>query len=142
MKKERIIISFIAVIVGLFVTGVSFYIYQATKTIPASKTKLISPPSSPTPSIKSSFFLTVDSPKDEDVVDTKTITIAGKTNPDSIIIVSTDVSDQVVTPAKNGNFSVTQGIGDGPNQLEITSIAPNGEEVKMIRTITFSTESF
>lgn len=141
MKTEKIIISFIAVVIGLLFAGVAFYLYQSTKIVKPSNTKTVTiiPP---TPTFAPTVFLSVENPKDGDVVNKKTININGKTIPDATILVSTETSDEVVAPARNGAFSVTATIEDGTNQLTITAIAPNGEEAKVIRTITFSTENF
>lgn len=141
MKTERALLSFVAIIIGLVVAAAAFYLYQSTKKIPEDKTKIVTI-SSPTPSPESSIYLVVDSPKDEEVVDKKTITISGKTTRDALVVVSTKTEDEVIEPASNGNFSTTVTIGDGQNQVEITSIAPNGEEAKVLRTVTFSTETF
>jgi len=141
MKKEKIILSFIAVVIGLLVTGAAFYFYQATKVIPQNKKQIVEVVT-PTPLEESSIFLSLDSPKDEEVFDKKTITVSGKTKEDAIIIISSDSDDQVVTPAKNGSFSATQSIDNGANKIVITAISPNGEEETITRTVTFSTESF
>lgn len=126
---------------GLLVTGVGFFFYQSAKTIPPSQIKNITVAKvSPTPS--SSVFLTIETPKDEEVFDKKVIAVNGKTEPGAIIIVSTHVSDEVIEPASNGSFSTTITIEDGQNQLEITAIAPNGQETKITRTVTYSIESF
>lgn len=141
MKKEKVILSFIATLVGLTLAGVIFYFYESSKTVPSSTTKTISiVASSPTP--KPSIFLTLDSPKDEEVVSKKIITISGKTAPDATVAIITKNSQDIITPALNGDFSTTLNIEDGPNLVEITAIAQNGESVKVLRTITFSTEEF
>lgn len=141
MKKERILLSFIAAIIGLAVAGVAFYIYQTTKIIPPSKTKtaLVK---TPTPTPTASLYLVVDSPKDEQVFDKKTITVSGKTINNAIIVVSTNTNDEVIAPSKTGNFTTTMTIADGQNQVEVTAISPSGEETKVLRTVTFSTEVF
>lgn len=141
MKIEKVIVSLIAVLIGILAAGAAFYFYQTTKVIPESKTKTISiVPPSPIP--KTTIFLTVDSPKDEDVVDKRVLAVSGKTIPDATIIISTQNLDQVITPASNGNFSSTLELDDGQNKIEITAIAPNGEEVKLVKTVTYSTENF
>lgn len=141
MKTEKVVISFIAVAIGILAAGIIFYLYQTTKTLPSSKIKTVSiTPPSPTPAL--TIFLSLDKPKDEEVFDTKTITISGKTVKDAVIVISNDSTDQVVTPASNGNFSTTTLLEDGQNQIEITAIAPNGEETKITKIITFSTENF
>lgn len=141
MKGEKIVIAFIAVSIGILVAGVAFFLYQTTKILPSTKTKTISissPTSTPIPSV----FLTVDRPRDEEVSDKKIVTISGKTVPSATIVISTQSTDQVITPASNGNFSTTLAIDDGENQIEITSIASNGEEARIVRTVTYSIESF
>lgn len=144
MKKEKTVLSFIAVLAGLLVAGIAFYLYQSTKIIPKEvKTKVITiqPTDSPTPN-SPSIFLTVDNPKDESVTDKKIIKVSGKTLKDALIVVSTNIDDDVIPNAANGDFSTTVNIEDGQNQIEITAISPNGQEKKVLRTVTFSTESF
>ena len=143
MKTEKTVLYFVATLVGLLVAGGLFYLYQPTKTIPASKAQkpiVISKVSPTTPS--SSVYLTLDQPKDEDVVNKKIITISGTTTSNAVIIILTADSQQVITPTLTGFFSTTVTLDDGENTLEITAIAPNGEEKKEIRTITFSNEDF
>jgi hypothetical protein len=141
MKTEKVLLSFIAVFVGLLVAGIAFYLYENTKTIPPSKIKTVSvvPPS---PTLKPSIFLELDRPKDEEVVGKKIITISGQTTSSATIVVLTENAEQILTPASNGNFSTTINIENGQNLIEITAIAPNGEKVKITRTVTFSTEEF
>lgn len=144
MKKEKTVLSFIAVVAGLLVAGIAFYLYQSTKIVPKEvKTKVITiqPSVSPTPN-SPSIFLAVDNPKDESVTDKKIIKVSGKTLKDALIVVSTNIDDDVMPSAANGDFSTTINIEDGQNQIEITAISPNGEEKKVLRTVTFSTETF
>lgn len=141
MKTEKVVISFIAVAIGILVAGILFYLYQTTKTIPPSKTKTVTiTPLSPTP--QASIFLSLDKPKDEEVLDSRTVTIAGKTVKGAIVVISTYASDDVITPASNGSFSTTATLDDGQNLIEITAIAPNGEEIKTTKVVTYSTENF
>lgn len=144
MKAEKIILSFVAVIVGLIAAGIAFYLYQMTKTIPDSKNQTISvkPQITPSPTPNNENFLTIENPKDEEVASKQTITISGKTTPKANIIVSSETSDQVVTPSETGAFTLTQPIEEGTNVIQITAVFPNGEEKKVIRTVTYSTENF
>lgn len=144
MKKEKIILSFIAVLVGLFVAGTAFFLYQSTKKLPESETKIASK-ITPAPKSKKqdqSVFLTIDIPKEESVFGDKTITLAGKTEPGAIVIISTELEDESITPTKNGSFSTTVTLTDGQNQIVITAISPTGKETQEKRIVTFSTESF
>lgn len=141
MKTEKIVISFIAIFIGIVVAGIAFYIYQSTKIVPPSqrKTVAITPP---TPTPKATIYLSLSTPADGEVFDKKIITVSGKTIPGSLVIISTDVSDEVVSPSSIGDFSSTVTIGDNGNILTVTAIAPNGEQITQTRTVTFSTESF
>lgn len=144
MKAEKIILSFVAVVIGLIAAGIAFYLYQMTKTIPASKNQTLSVQNqiSPSPTPNTQNFLTVENPKDESVTASKTITISGKTEPGATIIISTENNDQVVNTAANGDFTLTNTIGNGTNVIQITAVFTNGEEKKITRTVTYSTESF
>lgn len=145
MKAEKIILSFIAVFVGLVAAGFAFYLYQSTKTIPPEESLPVAvntKPTSAVPTQATSNVLSVESPKDEEVFDKKVIGIKGKTVKDATITISTQESDQVVKPAENGEFTLTQSIPDGTSVVHITAIFPDGQEKKVSRTVTYSTETF
>jgi len=144
MKTEKVVLSFVAVLVGLIAAGVAFYLYQATKIVSSSQTKPLTMVVSPTPAALSdkAHFLQIDNPKDEAVFDKKLITVSGKTVGGSTITVSTEDNDQVVKPADNGDFTLTQAIPDGTSIMQIAVIFPDGTEKKVTKTVTFSTESF
>ncbi len=142
MKVEKVVLSFVAVLVGLLVAGVAFFLYQSTKTLSPNQIKGVSV-TSPSPTPKLSTFLTVDSPQDESVVTSKTITISGKTTGDATILLSTPTTDTIVTPvASTGTYSTNATLQDGENEITLTAIAPNGDEIKKQFTVTYSTESF
>lgn len=145
MKTEKIIISFVAVLIGILASGIAFYLYQTTKVIQESTIKPVAQINSkPGPKItqKPQLFLTVDTPKDEDVVESRIISVTGKTSPASTVLISTVSNDQVVNPAKNGDFSATITLDAGTNYLEVSSISPTGDEEKIIKTVTVSSETF
>ena len=141
MKTEKIVLSFIATLFGLLVAGIAFYFFQATKTVMPSDTKVISftsPTLTPLPSI----FLTLDRPKDEEVVTSKIMIISGKTSSSAVVVVMTDSREDVITPTSNGDFSTTVSIDDGQNIIEVTAISPNGESITIKKTVTYSQEEF
>lgn len=139
MKTEKVILSFIAVLIGLLVAGIAFYFYESSRSISPSQVKSISPAPSP---VKPQLFLTLDQPTDEQVFDKKTIIVSGKTMPSATVVIVTTLGEQVVTPASNGAFSTTVTIDDGQNILDILAVDPNGEEARTTKTVSFSTESF
>lgn len=137
--RERIVIVFIAIAIGLLVTTLIFFLYQQTKTIPQ---KTINTLGSPTKAPSQDVYLAVETPGDEQISDRRSIQVKGKTDADNIIIVSTNIEDEVVKPTSDGRFSVTITIDAGANILVTRAIAPSGEETIDRRVITFSTEEF
>jgi len=142
MKKEKIVLSFIATLIGLLAAGGAFYLYESSKTTsqqpPVKTISIVSPSPTPMPSI----FLIIDTPKNEDVVNKKVVTLSGKTTPDAIVSVISEIHQDIVIPSGNGSFSTTINIADGQNLIHITALAPNGESVKNSTILTHSTEEF
>lgn len=142
MKAERVILSFVAVVVGLIAAGGAFYLYQMTKVVDNDKPLTLMQKVSVSPTPDKANLLTVDSPKDEDVTNKKVITVSGKTRPDATVIVTAEDADEAITPASNGNFSTSLSIPSGTTIIYITALFPNGEEQTIAKTVTFSTEDF
>lgn len=141
MKQERVILSFVAVLIGLLAAGVAFYFYQSTKTIQSSNQVTVNAPT-PTPTPKPTVYLTLNSPNDETVVGGKILTISGKTNPNATIIIYAGSDQTVVQPSSQGDFSITLTLDNGANLIKLMSILPSGETVTVQRTVTYSTEDF
>ncbi len=141
MRKEKIILSASAGLIGILVAFVGFFLYQSTKKVNPSEIKKITI-ASPSPTPQSGIFLTVDRPRDEEVVDKRIITISGKTIPGAKIVVVSESSEEAAVAASNGNFSTEITLGDSENIIEIIAVAPNGEIAKLKRVVTYSTESF
>ncbi len=140
MTKEKIILSFVAVLIGLLVASGAFYFYQQTKVISPEKEKTVNINPSPTP--KPSVLLTIDEPIDEKIYDTKVIKISGKTEPDALIVILAENNEEVLSPAKNGDFSTTITLGSGANLIQITAIGKNGDTNTIERTVSFSSDNF
>lgn len=141
MRKEKIILSFVASLIGLVVVLVIFFIYQSFKQVKPSEIKEITI-NNPSPTRESSIFLTIDEPIDEDVVDKRTIKISGKTVPGAKIVILTSTSEEAATPTSDGSFSTSITINSGENIIQISAISEIGETVSVKRIVTFTTESF
>src|SRR3989344_683063 len=89
--RERILIVFIAIAIGLIITTLVYLLYQQTKTIPskapgASSMNKIKPP---TPTLAPGYLM-ISSPADNAVVDKRSIQIKGKTHAEDTLIASTN----------------------------------------------------
>jgi hypothetical protein len=141
MKQERVILSFIMVIIGLLVAGVAFYIYQGTKTIKAPRTTILTATPTPNP-VTNSTYLNIISPTDESITDKKTITVSGKTTPNSTIVITTNSDQEIVEPSGQGDFSTAMTLASGANLIRITVFGSDGQTTSAQRTVTYSTEDF
>ena len=140
--RERIIIVFIAIAIGLLVTTLIYFLYQQTKSIPHKTSNLVINNQIPSPTPKSSQYLTINEPTDESISAKRTIQIKGRTNPNSTIIVSTNQEDVVGKSTSDGNFAVSVTIDTGSNKIIVRSISDDGVEAQGTRVITYSTEEF
>jgi hypothetical protein len=141
MKQERVILSFIMVLIGLLVAGALFYFYQSTKNVSPSTTGIVRQ-TSPSPTPKPKIYLSLNQPSDEQVLSNKTLSIGGKTNPGATVIIITAADQEVLQPSSQGDFSTTITLDDGQNLIQIRSILPSGETISLQRTVTYSTDSF
>ncbi len=141
MKQERIILSFIMVIIGLIFAGIIFYFYQSTKVIPDSKT-VQNDSQTPTPTLAPTIFLTVDSPKDESISDSKTVRVSGKTNPEATVVILTLEGEEIVKPSLQGDFVTNITISSGTNFIKVIAMTPDGETQTIQRTVSYTTEDF
>ncbi len=141
MRIEKIILSIGAILVGLFVAGIAFYIYQTTRTISPGSIQTITI-NKPTPTPGPQIPLSIDTPIDESVVSSQIVAMSGKTDPTATLIVTTDTTDTVVTPASTGAFSLTLTLSSGENRIILTSVLPNGQETQKVLTVNVTTENF
>lgn len=141
MKKEKAVLSFIAIFIGLVVAGIAFYVYQLTKTLPPQKTRTEAI-QTPTKTPKSAMFLSISEPNDEIVATGKVIKITGKTDGNAVVVIATKLNQEVVKPTSEGDFSTTVNIDDGVNLIKITAIASDGQQQTISRTVSYTTEDF
>lgn len=139
--KERLIIIVLAVISGLIITTIAFFIYQNFISESKSATqKNDSASVSPTPT--ENLFLEISEPSDGSLTDKRSISIKGTTNPENVIIISSNQEDNSGKPSSDGKFSITLDIDAGANFLVVRSIAPDGNEIQKEIVVTYTTEEF
>ena len=141
MKQERVILSFIMVLIGLIVAGATFYIYQSNKKTPPNNLVKTSP--TPTQSANNDKIkLTLISPIPESVVNNKNLTVSGNTNPNATIIIITKSDQQVSKADEKGKFNASVTLNNDQNLVTVISILPTGENKTIQVTVTYSTSNF
>ncbi|OGH06689.1 MAG: hypothetical protein A2W22_02240 [Candidatus Levybacteria bacterium RBG_16_35_11] len=141
MKREKVVLSFIGVAIGLIFAGLAFYFYQSSKAIDTDQ-NTNKAASAPTPTPKTSFYLVINEPIDEQVIANKVITLSGQTTPDATILIITKSAQEVLKPTQMGSFTTTLTLEDGENLIRLVAFASNGETTMAQRVITFSTKDF
>jgi len=140
--KERLIIIIVAIIAGLFITSAGFFIYQSTKKGSDTPITKNVPKTTTTPLSTGTIFVRVSEPNDESLTAKRTISVKGSTNPENIVVISSNLEDIEIKPNQEGNFSTSIDIDAGANQIVTRAIAPDGSSAQDIKTITYSTEEF
>lgn len=141
MRKEKIILSFTAALVGIAVAILAFYFYESSRAIkPNQLQKITIVNLSPTP--QSSIFLTLDTPSDEDVVSNRILPISGHTVAGAKIVILTLTNEEAAVAASDGSYSTQITLDIGENIVEVDAVGPNGETAKVKKTVTYSTEDF
>lgn len=136
--KERIVIIFIAVTLGLLATTIGFFVYENAK--PNKKVEVSNKKPEEPVSNQKVITLTISTPADESVTNKRSVDVKGKTDPQNTVIISTNQEDVVAQPTDLGEFTATVAIDTGVNKLVVESINPNGESTKIERTISFSAD--
>lgn len=141
--KEKLLIIFVASVLGLLITTIAFYIYQTTK--PTDSEKTVENPVAkneikPTPEVLAG--LVVEEPKNESVSDRRTIEVKGKADAGSAIIVSSNAEDVAGVTSTSGSFALNLDIDTGVNKIITRVISSSGEETIDTRIVTFTTEEF
>ena len=149
MKQEKIVLSFIAVLVGLAVAGIFFFLFQGAKrggtlnkTITIAKKINSIQNISPVVNPNNKLFLTITKPQSEQVYTTKNITLSGQTLPSATIVIITPSTTQVLSADNKGNFFYPITLNDGENFIQVTAILSSGEEKTVSITATYSLEKF
>jgi hypothetical protein len=133
MKKETIYAIALGIILGLVIAFIVVLILRPTgqkKTIP-SQTKI-----SPKPNhVKKSFkSLEIIQPADRQIIDSKNITIKGKVEQGSMIIISSTAGEKILKN-KDVNFQTEFPLVLGENIISVNAYIDKTQRVPQIKTL-------
>lgn len=120
MRKEVVFAIIIGLILGLVILFGWELANQAAKQAASTSTpSTANPPlaETPTPAAQS---ITITSPQNHAVVNTGSIKIVAKTQPNASIAISDTEDDAIVTADKEGNFSANLKLTGGANVIKLT----------------------
>lgn len=141
MKKESIIVGIFGLSLGLLV---AWGIWNFKGGAPQPEEFAVSPTpvalTTPTPT-PSSLTLTLESPKEDYISTESSVLVAGKSKSEATIVVSTNLSDYVLTASQDGSFSQEVDLEEGENVLTVTSYGPASKEETIERSVIYAKES-
>lgn len=138
MRKEIFIVILVGVLIGAVIT---FGIYRAQIALNQEEIQdnTVQAPT-PSPSQQTSAHaLTILSPANESVVDQDSVSITGKTSPDSVLAVIAPESEYLLTADSEGDFTVEVGLVGGANEINISSFDDQGNKAEQVLTVVYST---
>jgi hypothetical protein len=87
----------------------------------------------------STIFLDIFTPENESIVGDDTLSISGKTNPDSTIIINTLNETFHTISKESGEFDIDINLDAGINILHFTSISADNSQIEKEILVTYST---
>lgn len=144
MNKDALLATVIGFVVGLVITGfllvgprlVSFLPKISWPSFSFGQTNQTA---SPTPTVAVS--LTIDSPLPESIESSAELLVSGTTEPGTMVILQTDVDDEVVIAKEDGKYAGKVTLIEGKNDLVVTSYGKTKQEAKTIQVF-YTPEEF
>ena len=145
MKKELFLAITIGFILGLIITGGIYVANKSLKGLPTDSQAQPTPEPTaaqvtptPQPSTNSSL-LTVSAPENELLTDKSSVTVSGKAQVGSTVVVTGENSEEVLAPDATGAFTTTVDLESGYNTITIVAFDKTGVQAKTVLTVTYST---
>lgn len=151
MNKDALLATIIGFGVGLVITGLVFIGPSLIKTLPsiqfpaltlpkiAQNTKA---PKKSQPSTKAaSNDLTIDSPLAENIQPKNEILVSGHTAFGATVVIVGETGENVVVANDQGAYAGTIALGEGKNDIEVTSYAKTQTQKQSV-TVYYTPENF
>jgi hypothetical protein len=137
MNKDALLATVIGFVVGLCITGLllmgpKLMTYLPKISLPTISLGQSNPQTTPTPDAKD-FTLTIDSPLNEAIEHTAEVLVSGTTHPKATVIIQTDIDDEVVRSSDDGKYAGKVTLGEGKNDLTVTSYTVGKPETKTVQ---------
>lgn len=140
MRKEVIVAIVIGFALGLVIT---FGVWTANRAL--KERQVVTPP--PTGEITPvaqitpapSFSLEIISPEDQSLLSQAKISLSGKTQAGSTVVVISEKTEDIVEVAEDGTFTSEVALVGGTNEITVIAFSPEGEEVTKNLYLVYST---
>ncbi len=140
MKKDVIIASLVGFVLGsvtaILVINLPNIVNKNLQT-PITTDSLTPTPNSIS---KISPLLSIESPADESIVLTKSVEILGKATEGTLLVLDTELDNNVQVASGSGNFSFPVTLKEGANSYVLTAYNENGEGESKTLTLFYTSE--
>lgn len=141
MKKEVFLAVFVGFILGLIIT---FGIWTANKSLknqPAPLTQTPPENTSPTPIPPSNnqLSLNVDSPEDESISSTSSVSLSGKTSPRLPVVITWETGQTIAVADDTGVFEADIKLEGGYNRINLAVYDNQGNSATKDLLVTYTT---
>lgn len=139
MNKDALLATIIGFGVGLVIAGLVFLGPSMIKSLPrvsfpnisqfisSLSKKTISKPKTPT---KTTTTLTIESPLADSIEQKNETLLSGKTFPNATVVLEGENNEMVVIANQQGAYAGKLILGEGKNDLKVTSYTHNGKETQ------------
>lgn len=135
--KEFIFSQILILVSGLIFLGALYYILYIDSPSQTQNSFFSGGPVTKEPA---SLMLELTAPDDDLLVFDDSLEIAGKSSPNSYILITTPSSNRVIKSKSDGSFSTEIELTAGINEIKIISFDEKGEQKDLERTIYYSKE--
>lgn len=141
MRKEIIIVTIAGILLGILV---AFGIWRANNALRVNSKddsgSIFSAKQNPSPTPNNGFPLTIAKPEENDVLVEEKTVISGITKPSTLVVISAETEDFVITSDNQGAFELEVKLTGGVNQILIRAFSDKGEENQRQLNVVYSSE--
>lgn len=140
MKKELFLSIIIGFGLGLLIMFGVYTANRALKEASLIQSPIVEPKATSSATPESSLqTLTIVSPLDQAIIKEAKIILSGVTSPGSWVVILSEKGEKAVLADSEGNFEAEITLIGGENEIEIISVAENGERASKVITVVYST---
>lgn len=138
MNKDALLATVIGFVVGLLITGLLLVGPKLVSLLP--KISLPKTAATPTPAAQNTGF-TIDSPLPDSIESSSKLLVSGSTEMGAMVVIQTDVDDEVVLAKDDGKYAGKVTLAEGKNDLTVASYGKTKQETKTIQVF-YTPEDF
>lgn len=141
MRKEILIAIIIGVGIGL---TIAFGVWRANSAIteiePQNSTEESREEPAEQETINGELKVVISGPEENDVFTQSPILVSGLTKPNTLVVISGESEDAIITSQPNGGFEAELELEAGINKLIVKAFSDKGESAQSSKIIVYSSE--